>query len=202
MNYIKKITFLLFFVLLNNALEADVAHGVLEKYKNNNIFICTGIYSCVSLARALNAGFTELHGIDENDVLVDHARIIFPHDINNNPYNVKNYNFHLGGLEKLEAVISHINTPITFLLSSCFPDMDGTTTNRILDELEIIKRHPIKRHTILVEYVNYAGTSRFGNISLDAIKAKLLAINPYYKFSLEKGGILEKEENAILVAYH
>ena len=152
-------------------------------------------------ARALNAGFTELHGIDEDKVLVEHARQIFPKDINSNPYNITNYHIYHGDFNTLAAIIAHINQPITFLLSSNFPDIELVKTNYILQELEQIKHHSIKTHTIMIEYIQYEGEYRFGSVSLDEIKEKILTINPYYRFSFEKGGHLEREEKAILVAY-
>jgi hypothetical protein len=188
-------------MLTNNLAYAEVAHGVLEKYKKNSIFVSTGIYSCISLARALNAGFRELHGIDEDEVLVNHAKTIFPHEINQNLYNVKNYTMHHGGAAKLEKVIAQINSPITFLLSSHFPDIDQVKPNNILQELDVINNHPIKTHTILIDYIQHANTARFGDITLEAILEKLREINPRYLFAFEKGGHLEEEEKAILVAY-
>lgn len=67
--------------------------------------------------------------------------------------------------------------------------------NCILQELDQIKKHFIKGHVILVDYIYY------GNIPLELIKEKLLQININYKFKLEKGGHLGQEENSILAAY-
>lgn len=196
-----QLTLLSYFAVICSSLNAEVGDGVLKQYKQNNVFVCLGIYSCISLARALNAGFTELHGIDEDEVLVNHANIIFPKDTNDNPFNVTNYHVHLGGLEKFKEIISHINEPITILLGNHFPDVDQTNINNILHELEIIKNHKIKTHAILIDYINYSGTPAFGNISLTDIKRKITDINPKYIFSLKRGGHLGKEEKAILVAY-
>lgn len=187
-------------ICFHSFLLAEISHGVLEKHKKNDIFVCMGIYSCVNLARALNAGFRELHGIDEDKVLVDHAKVIFPQDINNNPFNITNYNMHHGGLQKFIKIIFKICTPMTILLGSHYPDVDCPKTNEILQELDAIKNHPIKTHTILVDHINFANTDSWKNISLKDIKKKILEINPRYTFYLEKGGRLEDEENAILVA--
>ena len=103
---------------------------------------------------------------------------------------------------ELKTIIDRIEEPITFLLSSHLPDIDHPEQgNNILDELDQIKEHSIKSHTILIEYIQYAGSSMFGNITLDEIKTKILEIDLRYQFNFEKGGHLEKEENALLVAY-
>lgn len=201
MKIINQLILLSYFAFIGSQLNAEVSHGVLEKYKQNNIFVCLGIYSCINLARALNAGFTELHGIDADEVLVNHANIIFPKDINDNPFNITNYHIHHGSLKKFEEIISYINEPITIFLGNHFPDIDQIKTNNILQELEIIKSHNIKVHTILIDYIHHENMPSFGYISLVDIKRKLIDINPKYIFSFEKGGHLEKEENAILVAY-
>lgn len=201
MKIINQIALLSLSLFAHSYVYADISHGVLEKHKKNDVFICVGIYSCVSLARALNAGFTELHGIDESKVLVDHARVIFPKDINSNPFNVTDYHMHHGAIDEFQDIIFKINRPMTIFLGSHSPSIDEFKVNTVLDELDVIKMHPIKTHTILIDYVNYAGTDAFGGISLDALRNKLLEINSQYRFSMEKGGRLEKEAQAILVAY-
>lgn len=195
---ISEIILLLSCVLVHNYGYADVSHGVLEKYKQNDIFVCVGIYSCVSLARAINAKYAELLGIDESQVLVDHARAIFPKDFNRT---ITNYHIYHGGMSEFRNIIFTINKPMTIFLGNHFPSIDEVRSNTILQELDVLKEHPVKTHTVLIDYVNYAGTDAFGGVSLNEIKSRLLEINGNYRFSLEKGGRLEKEEKAILVAY-
>ena len=57
--------FLIILISISFRTQTDVADGVLEKYKNR-IFVTTGIRSCVNIARALNANFAEIYGL-END---------------------------------------------------------------------------------------------------------------------------------------
>lgn len=194
--------FLLFCtVLFNHFLNPEVAHGVLEKYKNNRVFVCSSIYGCVNLARALNAGYTKMYGIDNDPVLVEHAKVIFPQDINNTSCVGKEYSFYYGGIEKFKNIILNINEPMTILLGSHYPCIDTEVYNSVLEELNIIQEHPIKTHTILIDYIHHAGTRAFGYVALEEIKKKLQEINADYRFTLAKGGHLEKEEGAILVAY-
>ncbi len=198
MKNIYKITVLLL-SLLHSICYSDVAHGVLERYKKGNTFICVGIGPCVSLARAYNAKFVHMHGLDEDRVFVEHARAIFPGSFGI-PAS-RNYHIHQGGVDKLRDIMSGINEPVTIFLGSHYPEMDYVPKNTILNELEAIKDHPINTHTIMIDYIQYADTEMFGNISLDAIKNRLLEINRRYSFAFADGGHLEKDKNAILVAY-
>lgn len=188
--------------MLTSFLQADVADGVLEKYKNR-IFVNTGIRSCVAIARALNADFIEIYALENDKVLVEHSKYVIPIYINEKPRKLKNYQvFHGDSKTDLKKLIDAIPESITFLLSSFLPDIDHPEQiNNVLYELEQIKDHPIKTHTILIEYIQYAGSSLFDHVTLEEIKTKILEINPLYQFTFEKGGHLEKEENSILVAY-
>ena len=195
--------FILVVLLTNVWLFADVSHGVLEKYPNL-IFITTGIGPCISIARAFNANFEEVYGIEEDPVLVEHSNHVIPMYFKDSMLRrtKKVQVFHGETIAKLNELINNINQPITFLLSSYRPDLDNLNQpNIILEELEQIKYHPIKTHTILIENVHLADTPLFGNIELNKLFDSLLKINPYYKFNFEKGGHLEKEERSILVAY-
>jgi hypothetical protein len=185
--------------LLHNISYADVAHGVLERYKKGNTFICVGLGPCINLARAYNAKFVHMHGLDEDEVFVEHAKTIFPGSFGI-PAS-RNYHIHRGGTDELRAIMKDINEPVTILLGNYHPDIDYIKPNAVLDELEAIRQHPINTHTILIEYIQYADTELFGNISLDEVKDKLLEINRRYSFAFADGGHLEKDKNAILVAY-
>jgi hypothetical protein len=198
----KEFTSVLFVLFLNTWLCADVSHGVLEKHPNS-IFVTTGIGACISIARAFNANFAEVYGIEEDPSLVEHSHHVIPIYFKDNWLRMTNIIQVLqGGADRLSEVINNIHQPITFLLSSYRPDLDNfEQANVILEELEQIKNHPIKTHTILIENIHLAGSPLFGNIKLNAITNKLLEIYPHYKFSYETGGHLEKEERAILVAY-
>lgn len=199
MKYIHKALWMLLAIF--NFCQADVAGGVLEKYKQNNVFVCVGIYSCVNLARAFNANYRTVHGIDEDEVLVKHARTIFPHDINENRFRITDYHIHDGDLETFEQIINSISAPMTIFLGNHCPEYDKPVYNNVLEQLDVIKRHPLNNHVVCIDYIHHAGTPAFGNITLEQIKAKLHEINPDYRCAFEQGGIVESEKNAILVAY-
>jgi len=194
---------LLITIALYSFLNADVAPGILRKYKNN-IFICTHTGSCRNVEMALYADFVYIYGIEEDEVLANHAKLAISSYIKYiKPKKFKKYFVYHGyPIELLPKVLRSIKEPATILLNSYLPEIDHPEKkNFILKELANIKNHPINTHTILIDYVHLAGTQHFGSISLESIKKMLLTINPGYKFRFEKGGHLRKEEKAILVAY-
>lgn len=186
-------------ILITKALQADVAHGVLEKYcKNHKTFVGTGMGNYITIARAVNAGFETIFSLEEDAVLVEHKKYLVPKD-----KNFYNYHALLGNpASELLDLMRSINEPMTLFLGTYFPDVDASPVkNTILDELDQISKDSINEHTILIDYIHYADTLVFGNTSLQEIKNKILEINDRYKFAFEKGGHLEQEENAVLVAY-
>lgn len=197
----KKIVLILVFSI-NFISKADMAIGILDKYINQ-VFVCTGIGNCEKLeqAMAINAKFnhfSEIYGIEKDQILLEHSKFVIPKFIAyNKPKNLKNCKIFYGDPKNdLAEIINFIDKPITFLLSSNFPDwVNPEKSNYILEELDQIRKHSIKKHIILIDY------TYFGNISLNSMKEKLLEINPNYKFRLERGGHLGKEENVILAAY-
>lgn len=70
------------------------------------------------------------------------------------------------------------------------------TYSPVLQELEQIKKHPIKNHTILIDDVRLFGTIEFDYVTLDQIIDKVLEINPNYNISFVPGYV----QNDILVA--
>lgn len=183
-------------------LYADVLPHVLKKYKRNDLFICMGIYSCESPANALNIGYQTLHLIDADPILVDHAKIIFPKDLTDNVNKVsKDYHIYHGGIEVFEQIIADVKVSSTIFLSNHYAGFGKVTKNNILDELDLIKRHPIKNHVIMIDYIQHVGTPEFGNVTLETIQCKIREIDSSYQFAFEQGGHLGKEVNAIMVAY-
>ncbi len=199
----KIIKILILSFLTSFIVKADIFPHTLDKY-TNQVFVCTGIASGEIFARAIEVNcstnaFSEIYGVEENLMLVNHSQqFVIPKYIND--YKPKNIDlhrvYHSNSVTDLANIISTIDKPITFVLASQFPDwVNPEKNNYILQELDQIKKHHIKEHTILIDYIY------FGNISLESMKNKLLEINADYKFKLENGGYIGKEENAVLVAY-
>ena len=194
----------LFFIILNSSfLFSDIGHGIIEQYKNN-IFISTGFSNGLNTVKAINANFGEVICIEQDKIIQEHANyVISAYFIRGFPQSLQSHKIIHGESTKiLSSIINLINQPITLLLCSHLPEPDHPEkVNSILDELEIIKNHQIKQHIFLIDYINWAGTVWFSNVTLKSITDKILSINPNYKFRFEKGGLLERQENAILIAY-
>lgn len=68
-------------------------------------------------------------------------------------------------------------------------------------ELEQIKKHPIKTHTIMIDDVRLFGSPEFDFITLDKVKKKLKEINSDYTFEYADSKIKGKiQKNDILIA--
>ena len=57
----------------------------------------------------------------------------------------------------------------------------------VLKELAIIGRHPIKKHTILIDDRRQVGTADFDFVTEEQIRDAMRKINPAYRFSYETG---------------
>lgn len=189
------------FVFVPFFLQADIASGVLSKYPHA-VFVGTGIRSGVNVARAIHEGFLKIYVIDKEKVFVEHIQVILPQILKEARRTPTVFIAeHKDPKTSLKQIIKNIKEPVTFLLSSYLPDPDYTdNVSSIFEELEQIQAHPIKTHTILIEYIRHAGTPGF-KATREALKAKILEINPKYQFRLEQGGHLEHEKEAILAAY-
>ena len=163
---------------------------IFEKYLNP-IFIETGTWHGDGVQQALDAGFKtiasfelslELHHLCLQRFMGIPNVILFQGD----------------SAEELPKFIKHITTPITFWLDGHYCGLDtamGSKNTPLLEEIDAIKEHPIKIHTILIDDLRGWTKELRGFDTLDLIK-KILEINPNYVFTLEDGYI----PNDILVA--
>jgi hypothetical protein len=70
----------------------------------------------------------------------------------------------------------------------------------LMAELDQIKLHPIKNHTILIDDLDLCGGYLFDYVTLDQIKQKILEINPKYSITFTDGGLDGRYRETILVA--
>lgn len=161
----------------------------------NQIFVETGTYGGTGVQKALDAGFTEVRSIelDENNFRYSQQR--FAHKAN-----VKLFK----GDSSLDLwnVIKDIDQPITFWLDAHVfpPRQDGGKNCPLLEELDQIKLHPIKNHTILIDDMHCSGTEAFDYLTIDDLKKKLLEINENYTISFVPGGDEGEYPENVMVA--
>lgn len=174
--------------------------GLFEKYKcNKNVLVETGTYKGLGVQLALEAGYLSVSSVELASKLYESAVSMFK---NNN--RVKLYN---GTSEEcLWTMIKDINEEIVFWLDAHYAGdtgVMGPEKSPIIKELSIIKRHPIKTHTIMIDDVRDMGTGHFGMITKYQVIEKILEINTDYKITYEDGSVSDNQifHKDILVAY-
>ncbi len=149
----------------------------------NRCFVETGTYYGSSVQKALDVGFSEVRTIEN--------------DINNFQYCVERFKglgqvkvYYGDSSQYLWVLIHDINEPVTFWLDAHIypPRADGGKNCPLMEELEQIRLHPIKTHTILIDDMHCCGTESFDYLTKADIIKKVLEINPNYEISFVPGG--------------
>jgi hypothetical protein len=161
-----------------------------QKYMNP-VFIETGSLVGDGIQHALNAGFKTVYSIELSKALYDICVNRFK--------SYDNVHIILGDSSKeLDLLLNMIKEPATFWLDG--HDSGGGTArgeieSPLMQELEIISKHPIKTHTLIIDDLR-CWHKEIQGFDTEIIKSKCLEINPGYSFIFEDGFI----ENDILVA--
>jgi len=174
------------------SLFAITTAGVFKKYPNP-CFVETGSFRGQGIDNALKAGFSQVYSIE----LAPHYYTFCKKKFSNR----RNVHLFLGDSSAVLArVIASIDKPITFWLDGHCSNGDtarGETMTPLMKELEAIKLHPIKTHTILIDDVRCFGTKEFDFLTQQAVLLKLKEINPKYTIVYEDG----YKKKDVLVAY-
>ena len=144
-----------------------------------NVFIETGTYQGDTLQLIANNNIKPkiIHSLELSQVFYNNCIKRFQ----NNP----RINIHYANSKTdLTNIITNINENITFWLDSHWsgvPDIgcDPETRCPVLFELEQIKQHPIKTHTIMIDDMRLMDNDHFP-VTKDEIVKKLRDINPNY----------------------
>ena len=159
----------------------------------NPVFLETGSFMGDGIQQALDAGFNRVISIELSDKYYDICKVRF----NNNP----RVSIYKGDSYKiLPEIILQIDEKITFWLDghhSCGDTALGDYWAPLMQELDSIKNHHIKKHTILIDDMRCWKLPNpvHGFDESDIIK-KLKEINPDYKLIFIEG----EEPEDILVA--
>ena len=159
-----------------------------EKYNNNKVFIETGSYVGEGIKNAIFSGYKEIHSIELADKYYQFCKDYFKHIDWVSLY-------HGDSVEQLPNILNKLTTRATFWLDAHYSGGDTAFVNAItplMNELDIIKDHPIKNHVIIIDDLrewraDYPAI-RFG---IEDIKRKILEINPNYIFSVADGYVPE-----------
>jgi hypothetical protein len=150
----------------------------LLRYKND-FFIETGSYKGDTIDVVNKSGlFKNIYSIEYSKEFYDAVCNRFKDSNNITIFN---------GTSKTDLweMIRNIQTPITFWLDAHWtgPQVANENPNLIcpiLDELEQIKKHPIKTHTIMIDDMRLMNGRDFP-VKISDITDKILEINPNYK---------------------
>lgn len=168
----------------NNFINETVCfwkHNAFIKHKGNkNVFIETGTHIGNGIANALGVNFNTIHSIEIMEENYNIAKDRWKHFNNVTIY-------HGDTSQMVETLLNSLNESSFFWLDAHFTVDSKIPTYK---ELEYIKNHSIKDHTILVDdvsiYFNY-----------DQLENAIKDINPNYTISYEPTWRSEKD---ILVA--
>jgi hypothetical protein len=156
------------------------------------VFIETGSYRGDGIQLALDAGFEQVYSIELGiDLYI-------------------NCTYRFAGIDKvhllngdsavtLPSLLNDIDEPVTFWLDGHYSGGDtvlGSCNSPLLQELEAIKNHKIKTHTIMIDDLRCWVKEVHGFNTNDLIQ-KLEEINPDYSFDFEDGHVAKD----ILVAW-
>lgn len=165
---------------------------VFSKYPNPYFFE-TGTFRGDGTQLALDAGFQKVISIELSEAYYKKSLDRFKND-----HRVRIMQGDASQL--IWPLIEKIDAPITFWLDSHIHiagTARGQSNTTLLQELEAIRRHPIKTHTIMIDDVRLLSTDHLDNISLKEILDLIYLINPNYTIVFEDGYV----PRDILVAY-
>lgn len=181
-------TFYFFFV------QGNMSPLGFERFPNY-YFVETGTYQGDGIRFALRAQFPEIHSIEINGQFVKRARMSF-----SRYSNVFIWQGSSGIM--LWEVIKSMDRPITFWLDghNGVPDKSGGKNTPLMEELDQIKMHPIKIHTIVIDDMHCCGGVLFDYLTKEDIIRKIKEINLDYEIMYVDGGDDGEYANNIMVA--
>lgn len=192
----RQLSFLCFLLMVSSIVNANIGTYGFKDFPSW-YFVETGTFSGDGVRKALEAGcFKKIFSIEADLPAVRDCRNKFAQN--------KNISIvHGDSKTDLWNIIKNLNHTITFWLDAHIypPVTDGRQNAPLLEELEQIKKHHIKTHTILIDDLSCCGTLAFDYLTLDDLINKIKEINPNYTIRLLDGGNDDEALNNILLAY-
>lgn len=162
-----------------------------KKYYGDGVLVESGTYVGDGVMEGLKCGFNKILSYEVSPVIY--------HQTVGKFRGLPNVELYLKSSLSMGDEINSIDKRITFWLDGHYSggptSYDGKKCP-LIEELEVIKKHPRKDHIILIDDVRLMGTNEFSGVDLEQVKKAILDINPLYKFSFEDG----EQDNDILVA--
>ena len=142
----------------------------------NKSFIETGTSEGRGCDLALELGFDDIRSVEADESSHSNCFNLFKDNSKIKLYLGKSQ-------DKLPEMILDINHECTFWL-----DAHNRGSCPVLMELDVIKNHPIKTHTILIDDMHSFDVGWLEGITRDDLIKKIKEINSDYVFSYEKEG--------------
>ncbi|MBT8341608.1 MAG: DUF268 domain-containing protein, partial [Desulfatitalea sp.] len=164
--------------VLRNDIETHI-DMLIDLFKShlNPVFIETGTALGRGVKAALRAGFNTVISVEQNGDLAEFNRARFADD-------PRVTIIHGESLSALSQILADLDTPATFWLDAhrTGGGLDGGgAPYPLLEELRAIQRHPIRRHTLLIDDRRLF-EQEFG-IHEDQVRSVITSIDPGYRFS-------------------
>jgi hypothetical protein len=155
----------------------------------NEVFIETGTWSGDGVQRAIEAGFFQIKSVESSADFYEYSKNLFLEE--------KKVELFFGKSEDhLWEMIKDVTVPITFWLDAHYSEGQTTNDFPLLKELDIISKHPIKNHVILIDDVRQMDTPAFGGIKREDVEKKIKNINNNYLIEYHDGYVA----NDVMVA--
>lgn len=157
--------------------------NLFKKYLKR-VFIETGTYKGDGVQLALDAGFEQIYSIELGIDLYINCTYRFA-GID------KVHLFNGDSAMTLPLLLNDIDEPVTFWLDGHYSGGDtvlGSLNTPLLQELEAIKNHKIKTHTILIDDLR-CWVKEVHGFNTNELIQKLKEINPDYSFDFEDGHV-------------
>jgi len=146
----------------------------------NEVFVETGTQRGAGIAAALEAGFEDVRSVELDEGLYNQALKRYMED-----YRVMI--FHGDSGEVLGQMMGDIRCPATVWLDAHQVHVRHCGFNRgncpILRELDVLARHPVTEHTLLIDDYGLFEKKFPGSLTITAedVTVAILEINPWYE---------------------
>jgi hypothetical protein len=162
----------------------------------NDYFVETGTYAGNGIQRALEVGYKQIWSIEIDSSKVAYVKKRFANYIN--VFIVQG-----SSTTDLWELIKPLNGRITFWLDAhIYPPLpNGKKNCPLLEELDQIKKHPIKDHTILIDDMHCCGLPAFDGLTKEDLITKIKEINSDYVIAYIPGGDKGEYPQNVMVAY-
>lgn len=170
-------------------IESHLTLDYLEKYGNGDTFVETGTYRGDTVWLALECTkFKHIHSIELNQQLYENAVKLFSHKDQ-----VKIWQG--DSVDRLSDILKTVTGPATFWLDAhaSGPLVGGKSGGSpLVDELELIRAHGCKEHTIFIDDRRLFGSAEWSGVTEQQALNVIQQINPEYNI-VQLDGFVEKD---------